>query len=110
MENKAKQSIIEEEKENIEISVQFEQKKYPWKITSSQTIGHLKKELIHKIHKLGNKSPDQINLMHKGLFLIDDTSIMQKHSISQGSALFVKVKKQEGCFHRDTVVTLANKK
>ena len=71
-------------------------------------IGELKKLIITKVEPLEGTTPDMLKVMHRGLFLTDDETILKSQNVDASSVFKVKVRKVEGCFRGDSEVRMAN--
>jgi hypothetical protein len=77
-------------------------------IKSSFTLLAFKKTMIREIPSLKSKSPDLLQVQHRGFFIIDDKALLSKYQIASNSVILVILRKINGCFSRRAVVMLAD--
>lgn len=77
-------------------------------IKTTYTLLHLKKTAIAEINPLKSKSPDLLQVQHKGFFIINDKDLLSKYQITGGSVVLILIKKKSGCFSKKTKIMMAD--
>ena len=96
----------EYENQVLPITLLLHGRKIDYDLVMNDKVGKLKAKLTMEVPEFKSFTPDMIKLQHKGFFLPDEHTMKEHIELRNDKELKVIIKKREGCFRGDTLVTV----